>query len=73
MKLGYIDLVNLAKRIKGKVLCGTGLLDDICPPSTVFAAYNNMECEKEIKVFPDFKHEGMPFFMDETYQFLKEL
>jgi cephalosporin-C deacetylase len=71
--LGYIDLVNLVKRIKGKVMCGIGLLDDICPPSTVFAAYNNMECEKEIKVYPDFKHEGMPFFMDDTYQFLKEL
>ena len=38
LKLGYIDLVNIAKRIKGSVLCGIGLLDDICPPSTVFAA-----------------------------------
>lgn len=72
-KLGYIDLVNLAKRIKAEVLMGTGLLDDICPPSTVFAAYNNMECKKEMKIYPDFNHEGMPFFMDETYEFLAEL
>ncbi|MBN2557439.1 MAG: acetylxylan esterase [Clostridia bacterium] len=72
-KLGYIDLVNIAKRIKADVLCGIGLLDDICPPSTVFAAYNNMTCKKEIKVYPDFKHEGMSFFMDETYRFLKDL
>lgn len=73
LKLGYIDLVNIAKRIKAKVLCGIGLLDDICPPSTVFAAYNNMTCEKEIKIYPDFKHEGMPFFYDETFQFMKGL
>lgn len=73
LKLGYIDLVNIAKRIKGEVLCGIGLLDNICPPSTVFAAYNNMTCKKTIKVYPDFKHEGMGFFQDETYSFLKEL
>ncbi len=73
LKLGYIDLVNIAKRIEGSVICGIGLLDDICPPSTVFAAYNNMVCEKEIKVYPDFKHEGMTFFMDITYQFMKGL
>ena len=73
LKLGYIDLVNIAKRIRGEILCGIGLLDDICPPSTVFAAYNNMTCPKTIKVYPDYKHEGMNFFMDETYSFLKEL
>ena len=73
LKLGYIDLVNIAKRVKGEVLCGIGLLDNICPPSTVFAAYNNMTCRKDIKVYPDYKHEGMHFFMDETYRFLKEL
>ncbi len=72
-KLGYIDLVNIAGRIKAEVLCGTGLLDEICPPSTVFAAYNNMTCEREMKIYPDFNHEGMPFFMDDTYEFLAEL
>ncbi|MCK5811262.1 MAG: acetylxylan esterase [Clostridiales bacterium] len=73
LKLGYIDLVNIAKRIKGRVLCGIGLLDNLCPPSTVFAAYNNMICEKEIKVYPDFKHEGMGFFYDDTFLFMKGL
>jgi cephalosporin-C deacetylase len=37
MKLGYIDIQNLAKRIKGEVLLATGLMDTICPPSSQFA------------------------------------
>jgi cephalosporin-C deacetylase len=72
-QLGYIDLQNIAKRIKAKTLVGIGLLDDICPPSTCFAAYNKMKCEKEIKVYPDFKHEFIGAFNDDTFLFLKEL
>ena len=48
---------HLAPRIQGWTLMGTGLLDNICPPSTQFAAYNHMSCEKEHLVFPDYKHE----------------
>ncbi len=56
-RLGYIDVQHLAPRIQGRTLMGTGLLDNICPPSTQFAAYNRMACEKEHLVFPDYKHE----------------
>ncbi|MBN2852292.1 MAG: acetylxylan esterase [Clostridia bacterium] len=72
-QLGYIDLQNIAKRIKADTLVGIGLLDNICPPSTCFAAYNKMTCNKEIKIYPDFKHETMDFFYDEIYQFMKGL
>jgi len=72
-QLGYIDLQNIAKRIKAQMLVGIGLMDNICPPSTCFAAYNKMECEKEIKVYPDYKHEAMGFFYDEIFQFMKGL
>ena len=27
-------------------------MDDICPPSTVFAAYNEITADKEIAVYP---------------------
>ena len=72
-QLGYIDLQNIAKRIKADTLVGIGLLDNICPPSTCFSAYNKMTCKKEIKVYPDFKHEGMGFFYDDTFLFMKGL
>ena len=32
--LGYIDVSQLASRIRGEVMMITGLMDDICPPST---------------------------------------
>ena len=56
-RLGYIDLQFLAPRIKARTVMGTGLLDSICPPSTQFAAYNRMTCEKEHLIFPDYRHE----------------
>lgn len=70
MKLGYIDIQNLVKRIKGEVLMGVGLMDTICPPSTQFAAYNKIRSRKKMSVFPDFGHEHLPGFDDEIYQFM---
>lgn len=49
--LGYIDIKNMVHRIKGKVNMAIGLRDDICPPSTQFAAYNNILCEKELVLY----------------------
>ena len=72
-KLGYIDLQFLAPRIKADLIMFTGLLDNICPPSTQFAAYNKMTCKKEVKIFPDFGHESVGVHNDLTYEFLMEL
>lgn len=72
-KLGYIDIKNLAPRIKAKVTMFTGLMDTICPPSTQFAAYNNMTCEKEYKLYPDFGHERFPEQADIVYQIMMKL
>ena len=69
-KLGYIDLQHLVKRIKGEVLMGTGLLDTICPPSTQFAAYNKIKAPKNMIIYPDFTHEGLPGFGDMTIKFM---
>ncbi len=69
-KLGYIDIQNLASRIKAKVLFGTGLMDTICPPSTQFAAYNKIASEKDMVIFPDFGHEHLEGFDDIVFQFM---
>ncbi|HEY1824095.1 MAG TPA: alpha/beta fold hydrolase [Trebonia sp.] len=50
--LRYIDCALLARRITATTLMSAGLMDDICPPSTVFAAYNAINADKEIAVFP---------------------
>ena len=68
-RLGYIDCQHLAPRIKGEVLMATGLMDEICPPSSQFAAYNKINAPKEMALYPDFAHEGYPGFQDRLYQF----
>lgn len=59
--LSYIDNMNLAERITCPVLMNVGLQDVICPPSTIFAAFNHLTTStREMKVFPYNGHEGNP-------------
>lgn len=62
LKLGYIDVHNFANMIKAEVLFGTGLIDSVCPPSTQFAVYNNLETKKRHMIFPDYQHEEIREF-----------
>ena len=55
--LSYFDNVNLAGLVKASCLVSVGLWDTICPPSTVFAAYNHLAGPKEIKVYPYMGHD----------------
>lgn len=62
--LSYFDGVNFAKRATAPSLWSVALFDDICPPSTTFAAYNwygantGGAASKEIKIYPFNGHEG---------------
>ena len=47
-----------------------GLKDEACPASTQFAAYNRLKTEKQLMLYPDFGHEGLPGFIDECVMFL---
>jgi len=69
-RLGYIDIQHLAPRIRGRVLFGTGLMDEVCPPSTQFAVYNRISSAKEMVVYPDFAHEELPGFSDRVFMFM---
>ncbi|MQS89196.1 alpha/beta fold hydrolase [Companilactobacillus mishanensis] len=57
--LSYIDIKNMAHRIKNPVKLITGLEDKICFPSTQFAIYNRLECDKEMFLLPEYGHEDM--------------
>ncbi|MBC2605008.1 acetylxylan esterase [Pelagicoccus albus] len=72
-KLGYIDIQHLAPRIQATTLFGTGLMDDVCPPSTQFAAYNRISAPKSMEIFPDFGHEALPGFQDKVFNFLMQV
>lgn len=62
--LSYFDGVNLGKRATAPALFSVGLMDQTCPASTVYAAYNfygesNVSApEKSINVYSHNDHEG---------------
>jgi len=55
--LRYVDCALLARRITARCLLSVGLMDTICPPSTVFAAYNEIAAGKDIAVHPFTGHQ----------------
>jgi cephalosporin-C deacetylase len=56
--LSYFDGVNFAARAACPALFSVGLMDEVCPPSTVFAAYNHYAGPKQIKIWTYNHHEG---------------
>ncbi len=58
--LSYFDCMNLAHWIEAPVYLTAGLMDLICPPSTIFAAYNHIRAPKEIFVAQFGEHEIFP-------------
>ena len=67
-ELNYFDGLHFAARATMPALFSTALMDQICPPSTVFAAYNRWKGEKQIRTYTFNGHEG-----GESYQFLDQL
>ena len=56
--VAHVDGINFAARAQAPALFSVGLMDDICPPSTVFAAFNRYGGAAEITVWPYAGHEG---------------
>ncbi len=72
--LSYFDGVNFAARANAQALFSVGLMDDICPPSTVYAAYNHYAGPKEMAVYRYNNHEGGgPFQLQNQAQLLRDL
>jgi cephalosporin-C deacetylase len=53
----HVDCALLATRIRARCIVSVGLMDPICPPSTVYAAYNAIAAPKELCVFRYGTHE----------------
>jgi cephalosporin-C deacetylase-like acetyl esterase len=61
--VAYFDGCYFAKRIKCPIYVNTGLIDNTCPPTSVFAMYNSLPVttEKHMTIAPDKGHSGVPF------------
>ena len=68
-----IDNQHLAPRIRARVHMTTAMMDTICPPSTQFAAYNKIDSEKDMTIYPDFGHEDLPGLADRLLGYFSEL
>ncbi|GAA2898446.1 cephalosporin-C deacetylase [Streptosporangium fragile] len=56
--LSYFDGVNFAARATVPAWFSAALMDQVCPPSTVFAAHNHYAGPRRIRVWPYNGHEG---------------
>jgi cephalosporin-C deacetylase len=56
--LAYFDASTFAARASAPALFSVALMDEVCPPSTVFAAYNSYAGDKDIAVYEFNGHEG---------------
>ena len=56
--LRYIDVARLGRRASAPALFSVGLMDQTCPPSTVFAAYHAYGGPAEIAEYVYNDHEG---------------
>lgn len=65
--LGYIDIQHLMPRVRARVDLTVGFADQVCPPSTQFAAYNKITAGKSVRIYPDFGHEQLPGARDEIF------
>ncbi len=72
--LSYFDGMNFVARANAAALFSVGLMDEICPPSTVFAAYNHYTGSKQIRIWQYNNHEGGETFQSvEKIKFLGEM
>ncbi|MER5439461.1 acetylxylan esterase [Streptomyces sp. NPDC002790] len=56
--LSYVDAALLASRATAPALFSIAMMDDICPPSTCFAAYHRYAGPKDVRVYEFNGHEG---------------
>jgi cephalosporin-C deacetylase len=66
--LSYYDGLNFSARASAKAIFSVALMDTICPPSTVYAAYNHYHGQKEIHYYTYNNHEG-----GQSYQQAKQI
>ena len=70
--LSYFDTMNMADRIQCPTVMGVGLQDQICPPTTNFAAYNRVAGQKLFKAYKDKGHGLGPTHRNWVWQQMRD-
>ena len=61
----YVDAMNFATRTKAEAIFSVGFIDTVCPPTSVYAAYNNVSGKKEMVIEPLMGHAAPPKIMEQ--------
>lgn len=72
-RLSYFDMMNLAYRITAPIMMSVSWKDTVCPPETIYAAYNQLTCTKSIDDFPFMDHQVPEAHNRTRIDFLKQL
>jgi cephalosporin-C deacetylase len=57
---GYYDVVNFARTLKATGIYSWGFNDDVCPPTSMYAAYNVITASKSLFLAPETGHWTYP-------------
>ncbi len=57
---GYYDVVNFARRLKAPVHLAWGYNDEVCPPTSMYAAYNVIPSPKRLVLALETAHHTIP-------------
>lgn len=58
--IGYYDVVNFAKKLTQPGWYSWGFNDHVCPPTSMYAAYNSISAPKELHKFLETEHWTFP-------------
>ncbi|MEM2088126.1 MAG: acetylxylan esterase [Thermoproteota archaeon] len=71
--LSYFDAMNFAPDIKCPILMSVGLVDIVCPPSTIFATFNHIASgNKELAIYPGMGHECLGVHREKMIEWVAE-
>ena len=68
----YYDVVNFARFVKAPGWYSWGYNDNVCPPTSMHAAYNVINAQKELHLFQETQHWTFPEQREQKDQWLYE-
>lgn len=68
----YYDVVNFARFVSVPGMYSWGYNDNVCPPTSYYAAYNVINADKEIFLVPETAHWTYPEQRDNVYNWLMD-
>lgn len=67
----YYDVVNFARLVKASGFYSFGFNDMVCPPTSMFAAYNVISAEKNLYLAPETGHSTFHEQTDKAWKWLR--